>query len=66
MVVLLVAGGVIRELAWSFIGIILLLVACAIAIMIAAGFHPAPMTAVYTIVDVGLILKIFKGDLRIC
>jgi hypothetical protein len=65
LVVLLVAGRVTQELEWSLIGIILLLVLSAAAIMIAVDLHPALLTAVCAIVDVGLILKIFKGDLKI-
>ena len=65
LVVLLVAGRVTQELEWSLIGIIVLLVLSAAAVMIAMGLHPAFLTAICAIVDVGLILKIFKGDLKI-
>ena len=53
LVVLLVAGRVTQELEWSLIGIILLLVLSAAAIMIAVDLHPALLTAVCAIVDVG-------------
>lgn len=61
----LVVGRVTQEFEWSSIGIIPLLVAGAAALMMAMGLHPAWM-AVFALVDVGLVLKIFKGDLKIC
>jgi len=64
LVVLLVIGRVMGELEWSGIGFVLLMVVVAAVIMNATGLHPALMTAVYALIDVGLILKIFKGDLR--
>ncbi len=64
LVVLLVIGRVMEELEWSGIGIIFLIVVVVAVIVSATGLHPALMTAVYALIDVGLILKIFKGDLR--
>ena len=64
LVVLLVIGRCMGELEWFGIALVLLIVGVAAALFAYLDLHPVLMTAVYALIDVVLVLKIFKGDLR--
>jgi hypothetical protein len=65
LVVLLVIGRCMGELEWSGIALVLLIVGVAVTLITYLNLQPALMTVVYALIDVVLVLKIFKRDLKI-
>jgi hypothetical protein len=63
LVVLLVIGRCMEELSWSGIALILVIIGCAAALISSFDQEPVFMTAVFALIDVFLVIKIFKGDL---
>lgn len=63
--VLVVAGRIMGELEWSHVGLLFLLIACGLAAVVLLKFHPHALTVELGLIDVGLVLKIFKGDIQI-
>ena len=62
---LLVAGRVMDEVSWRGVGICLLLAAGALAACAVFRWNIAIFMTVLGLIDVFLVLAIFKGDVRI-
>ncbi|HWB06553.1 MAG TPA: hypothetical protein VG796_26245 [Verrucomicrobiales bacterium] len=65
MFVLLVVGKYLEELEWLDIGIALLLAAAFFAAIVVLKLSPHLLTAGLAVIDIGLVFKIFKGNIRI-
>jgi hypothetical protein len=65
LVVLLIVGRCMGEIEWSGIALVSLIVGVAATLVAYLDLHPVLLTAVCALIDVVLVLKIFKGDIRI-
>ena len=65
LIVLLIVGLVMDELRWSHVGLCLLFVVGALMVFAAFHWQPIIFTVVLAVMDIVLILVIFKGNIQI-
>ena len=64
-VVILIAGRVMGKFLWSHVGISLMCGASAFALFVALQWQLVVLAVMFALVDIALILIIFRGDIQI-